>query len=116
MPKSGTWRTQESRIGAAPGTGARATALAVAAPPARHLEHPGPGIKKGGLPQAQELGQQLLLSRPLQQRLEAPEEEETWCREEGVGMWSGPGTQGQGPGAQEEALGEEEKELEEEEE
>ena len=41
--------------------------------------------------------------------------EETWCREEGVGMWSSPGTQGQGPGAQVEALGEEEEELKEEE-
>ena len=67
------------------------------------------------MPQAQELGQKLLLSRPLNQCLEATGGAR-WCREEVAGMWSSPGTQGPGPGAQVEALGEEEEELKEEEE
>ena len=51
-----------------------------------------PGFKKGGLPQAQELGPQLLLSRPFQHRLEAPD-----ARLHGAGRRSLAGTPVQGP-------------------
>ena len=55
------------------------------------------------MPQAQELGQKLLLSQPPNQCLEATGGAR-WCREEGAGMWSSPGTQEPRPGAREEAL------------